>query len=54
MAEINQANLDKSNEQKDASEKMLETTLKVAANITEQIEAATTETVLGNTSHPKR
>ena len=50
MAEINQANLDKSNEQKDASEKMLETTLKVAANITEQIEAATTETVNLNTA----
>ena len=50
MAQINQANLDKSNEQKDASEKMLETTLKVAANITEQIEAATTETVSLNSA----
>ena len=45
MAQINQANLDKSEAQKDASEKMLDTTLKVAANITEQIEVATTETV---------
>ena len=45
MAQINQANLDKSNEQKDASEKILDTTLRVAANITEQIEVATTETV---------
>ena len=50
MAQINQANLDKSIEQKNASEKMLETTLKVAANITEQIQAATTETVSLNTA----
>ena len=50
MAQINQANLDKSIEQKNASEKMLETTLKVAASITEQIEAATTETVSLNSA----
>ena len=50
MAQINQANLDKSIEQKNASEKMLETTLKVAANITEQIQAATTETVSLNSA----
>lgn len=50
MAQINQANLDKSNEQKDMSEKMLETTLKVATNITEQIETATIETVTLNSA----
>ena len=44
MAKINKANIDKADTEKNTSEKMLETTLKVAANITEHIEAATVET----------
>lgn len=44
MSKINQANVDKADEERNTSERMLETTLKVAANITEQIESATVET----------
>lgn len=50
LSKINKANVDKADGEKRQSEKMLETTLKIAADITDGIAAATTETVSLNSA----